>query len=466
MGQRQAFRMAAILIFFRFPLPPIPQNHVPHRACRPMLAGAGSHTSLVELSRHGSKGEPFGDHVLYDRVDLPGEGIRRPDVRPRRLPAIKPGIPELHAPELGLRHRRLCPLGDHDPLVFSHGGEDVDREPGRLRHIDCEELHPAFHEVRNKGHRPGQPVELGDQESCPLPAAEIERPSELGAICPPAALDFGKLARELAADPGKMPGNRLTLRIQSEAGAPLPIRGNTVIGDEKRGWMRIHVGNVKRQRSLWTLDSLCAAVVSANRVAFFGEPGTIALMATNATWLSETTTNAISIKMKKRQLWQSKKARGIKMNENSIMKFGEYVKSRAMVGGSLAVIWQAYFFFSADEVSPPWVFIKTVIILSVYVIIADGVFKFVRLVARKIFRPKKTQHEPEFYAPPPAAPVAPLEDPEIVKAQKLAEIELAKAEQMARLRLAEAQGLAGIAADVAEREEARQDRQLDKLANM
>lgn len=62
--------------------------------------------------------------------------------------------------------------------------------------------------------------------------------------------------------------------------------------------------------------------------------------------------------------------------------------------------------------------------------------------------------------------VEPTEDVEIAKARKLAEIEMQKAENMTRLRLAEAQGLAEIAADVAEKEEARQDRQLDKLTKI
>ena len=124
--------------------------------------------------------------------------------------------------------------------MFGYGGEYVDREPGRLRHIDGQELDPAFHEVRDKGHRPGEPVELGDQEGCLLPAAEIERPAELRTIRPPAALDFGKLPREIAADPGEVSGNRLALCVQSKPGATLPIRGNSVIGNEKRGRMRAH----------------------------------------------------------------------------------------------------------------------------------------------------------------------------------------------------------------------------------
>ncbi|WP_173974239.1 hypothetical protein [Magnetospirillum sp. LM-5] len=51
-------------------------------------------------------------------------------------------------------------------------------------------------------------------------------------------------------------------------------------------------------------------------------------------------------------------------------------------------------------------------------------------------------------------------------AHEIAEIEKQKAEALAKLRIAEAHGLAGIAADVADKEEARQDRQLDKLSKI
>lgn len=226
------------------------QNHISHRACLPRLSCAGFYSPFIHLSRHRSKRQPSGDHILYDRVYLTGEGIRRRHVRPCSLPAIQAWIAELHAPELGLRHCCLCPLRDHDPFVFGHGGKDMNREPGRLWHIDGQKLNPAFHEIRDEGNRPGEPVELSDQEGCLLPAAEIKRPSELGTISPPAALDFGKLAREFAADPREVLGNCLALRVQSKTGAALPIRGNTVIGNEKRGLVRLHGGNVKRQRSL------------------------------------------------------------------------------------------------------------------------------------------------------------------------------------------------------------------------
>lgn len=89
----------------------------------------------------------------------------------------------------------------------------------------------------------------------------------------------------------------------------------------------------------------------------------------------------------------------------------------------------------------------------------------IRLLRGDVKFARSVPVQPETITPPVTERPAP-EDPEIVKARAIAEIEMQKAEHMARLRLAEAQGLAGIAADVAEKEEARQDRQLDKLTKI
>lgn len=70
--------------------------------------------------------------------------------------------------------------------------------------------------------------------------------------------------------------------------------------------------------------------------------------------------------------------------------------------------------------------------------------------------------------PSPAPAISPIsvEDPEVLKARRLAEIEIAKAAELTKLRVAETEHLAGIAQNVADREEARQDRQLDKLTKI
>lgn len=213
--------------------PPVPYDQIPHRACAPRLAGAGFYAPLVQLPRHRSKGHARKGHLLDCRSDLEREGIRRPDVSPCRLRAVESGIAEPDASELCLRHRRAGAFGDHRPLVFGHGGEDVNREPGRFRHIDRPEVHPAFHQVRDERHRAGKPVELGDQQRCLFAAAEIERPAKLGTIRPLAAFDLGEVARERPADPGKIPENCFALGVESEPGAPLSVGRNAVIGDEK-----------------------------------------------------------------------------------------------------------------------------------------------------------------------------------------------------------------------------------------
>lgn len=109
--------------------PRTPQNNILDRLSHPNSPRARFYSPLIELPRHSSKRQSACNHVLYKGVDLASKGIRRLDVCTSRLPAIQAGISKLHASELGLGHCHLCPLGDHNPFVFGHGGEYVDREP-------------------------------------------------------------------------------------------------------------------------------------------------------------------------------------------------------------------------------------------------------------------------------------------------------------------------------------------------
>jgi hypothetical protein len=141
-----------------------------------------------------------------------------------------------------------------------------------------------------------------------------------------------------------------------------------------------------------------------------------------------------------------------------------------LIGGSVA--YSLYEWATIDHLSAQF-FMSRVIkgnTTSDFLALAVSIIGFILSAPKST--PSNAQNREEMVAaapappPPPPVKIEPPEDPEIVRARKLAEIELAKAEQMARLRLAEAQGLAGIASDVAEKEEARQDRQLDKLTKI
>lgn len=153
--------------------------------------------------------------------------------------------------------------------MLGNGGKDMDREAGCLRHIDGQEVHPAFHEVRYEGHGSGKPVELGDQQDGLFPAAEIERTGKLRPIRALAALHLRELPRERPADPFDVSGDGFALCVQSEAGAPLAIRRDAVIGHEKPLLVRVHREFVKRQRSLWTLYIICGNGVFAKSVLFY-----------------------------------------------------------------------------------------------------------------------------------------------------------------------------------------------------
>ena len=41
---------------------------------------------------------------------------------------------------------------------------DVDREAVRLRHVDCDNLYVAVHQVRDEGHIPGKAISAGDEK--------------------------------------------------------------------------------------------------------------------------------------------------------------------------------------------------------------------------------------------------------------------------------------------------------------
>lgn len=89
----------------------------------------------------------------------------------------------------------------------------MDCEPGRLGHIDGQELDPAFHEVRDKGYGSGQTVEFGDDEDCPFFPAELKRLLKLWAISPFSTLHFDERPGKLTADPLDVAENRLTLGV-------------------------------------------------------------------------------------------------------------------------------------------------------------------------------------------------------------------------------------------------------------
>jgi hypothetical protein len=60
--------------------------------------------------------------------------------------------------------------------------------------IDHHELDPRFHQRRDEGEIPGQPIEFRNNELCPLSAARLKGARQLGAIGSLTAFDLDELA--------------------------------------------------------------------------------------------------------------------------------------------------------------------------------------------------------------------------------------------------------------------------------
>jgi hypothetical protein len=61
--------------------------------------------------------------------------------------------------------------------MLGNGGQDVHRQPVRVRHVGSDELNPAFHQRRDEGEVAGQAVELGDHHRLDGATAMHSRPS-------------------------------------------------------------------------------------------------------------------------------------------------------------------------------------------------------------------------------------------------------------------------------------------------
>jgi hypothetical protein len=74
--------------------------------------------------------------------------------------------------------------------MLGDGGEDMDGQAVRLRHVDRDELRPALHQVRDESDVACQPIELSNAEDRFVLPTSRERGRELRAIVSLAALDL------------------------------------------------------------------------------------------------------------------------------------------------------------------------------------------------------------------------------------------------------------------------------------
>jgi hypothetical protein len=107
--------------------------------------------------------------------------------------------------------------------MFRDGGQYMDSEPVRLRHIDGDEFHVAVHQIGDESYIARKPVQTGDDKDCPALAAFGQGGEQLRPIRVfLSALDFNELRSDMSTVPD-ISTDGFALRIHAKAGDSLLV---------------------------------------------------------------------------------------------------------------------------------------------------------------------------------------------------------------------------------------------------
>lgn len=214
--------------------PHAPLNYIFYCLSGPPPAISSFHAPVVHLSSDGRQIPALLPKRFDSRPDSHYKAVR---LRHGRGPCphnIRLRSPQAHAPCLRRLQSRFRPFGYHVALMLGHSRQNVDGEPGSIRHIAGPKLHPALHEVRDQRHRPSEPVELRDQQWEPLPSAQLKGFAEFRPVCLSAALHFREFGDQAPAGLGEILSNGRTLGFKPKSGAALPVGRYAIVGDPLR----------------------------------------------------------------------------------------------------------------------------------------------------------------------------------------------------------------------------------------
>ena len=93
------------------------------------------------------------------------------------------------------RERGLGSCGDHFALMLGNGRENMQRQAGRMRVVNGDELDTGIHQRGNEGQISREAIQLGDDQPRLALAAESQRTLKLRAVIALAGLDFRELCR-------------------------------------------------------------------------------------------------------------------------------------------------------------------------------------------------------------------------------------------------------------------------------
>jgi hypothetical protein len=83
--------------------------------------------------------------------------------------------------------------------MLRNSSENVNRKPGRFRHVATDEIDLPVHQVRDESYIAGKAIEFRNHELSPVLATCGQRCRKLGPIAPAAGLNLDKFGEQLPA---------------------------------------------------------------------------------------------------------------------------------------------------------------------------------------------------------------------------------------------------------------------------
>jgi hypothetical protein len=123
------------------------------RCCIPLAAARGEDAAPVEFRGYPMKGcrafpangLDYRQDAVHMRIRLGFHGRDGVGIPEAAESARTIGVAELDSPSFGYRQGGRGSLGDYLALVLGNGGEDMDGQPVRHRHVCSDKLDVAFH---------------------------------------------------------------------------------------------------------------------------------------------------------------------------------------------------------------------------------------------------------------------------------------------------------------------------------
>jgi hypothetical protein len=163
----------------------------------PLLAPLGAQPEGIEAPGNLALAEALPGQADDDYDELGSRFTRAPDLRGTAPGGLEVRIAELDAARLGDGEGIFDPGRNHQALVLGDGGEDLDRQPRRMRVVAGDKIDPTLHQAGDEMDVARQPVELGNDQGRLASSASRQRAGDPRPVVPLATFDLGEVGDDI-----------------------------------------------------------------------------------------------------------------------------------------------------------------------------------------------------------------------------------------------------------------------------